>query len=97
MKELFGIILTLIFLIGYYLSIPAVLVITLITVSIWRVWYLQAAERDGRTTKKDVKFYSIVTAILLTCLWIITGFANWNGTAHFFQVISDWTFRTTTR
>src|SRR5271154_1444978 len=83
---------------GYYLTFPALGLITAIVAAIWGVVYYRAPwcadmNRYGQRAwyskrpKSEILFRGYVIGAVLAAVWAIAFFANWSGTGGFFDTL----------
>ena len=89
---------------GYYLTFPALALLTAIAAAIWGVVYYRAPYArfmtkegyrswDTRQPRSEILFRGYILAGLLAVMWGIAFFSGWSGTGAFLDSISNFFIR----
>jgi hypothetical protein len=76
---------------GVYLKIQALLVLTTATVSVLGFWYWRAPERSNwYVDREGLRFGFTFAALALGIVWGAAGFTNWAWPNAVFRAVSQW-------
>ena len=89
---------------GYYLSLNALLCITLATILIfaylWATFNTRYQKNWGmsqynykRQFRNEMKASAVIAGVVLCAVWVVAFFSVCEGTADFFNAVSGWLFR----
>src|SRR5208282_2746610 len=79
---------------GYYLTFPALALLTAIAAAIWGVVYYRAPYAwDTRQPRSEILFRGYILAGLLAVMWGTAFFSGWSGTGAFLDSISNFFIR----
>jgi len=85
---------------GYYLTFPALGLITAIVAATWGVVYYRAPYHkewnggwDAKEPKSEILFRGYFIGGILAIVWVVAFFSDWSGTRGFFDALVDFFVR----